>query len=114
MSAATDPRAVISSLEPVLHVSSKWLEHWVAVSSEILEFGRSRLDRNFEISKAIARSGSMDEAMDLHADYTRSALRDYFSEAGKLADLGTRAMLESLQTWRPAAREAEQQARPEA
>ncbi len=108
MTAAFDPSQALSGIEPLLNASNKWFENWVAMQSELLEFSRSRLDRNLEISKAIARCGSIDETMDLHADYTRSTVRDYFAEAGKLADLGTRAMLETLTMWQPMLREAQQ------
>jgi hypothetical protein len=99
-----DPSQALSGLEPLFNAGNKWLENWMAMGSEILEFSRSRLDRNLEASKAIARSSSIDEAMDRHADYTRSIVRDYFAEASKLADLGTRAMLDSLWMWQPAMR----------
>lgn len=104
VTALFDPTQALSGLEPLLTVSNKLLESWAAMSSELLEFGRSRIDRSIEASKALARSASIDEAMDLHADYTRSAVSAYFAEAGKLADLGTRAMLESLSAWQPAMR----------
>jgi hypothetical protein len=104
ITAVFDPANALTGLEPIFQASNKWLENWMAVGSEILEFGRARLDRNLEASKAIARSGSIDEAMDLHANYTRSAVRDYLAEVGKLADLGTRAMLDSMWSWQPAMR----------
>ena len=83
-------------IEPLLQAGNKWLESWAALSSEMLEFGRARLDRSIEASQALARSGSLDEAMDLQVTYTRATLHDYFAQAEKLADLGTRAMLDSL------------------
>ena len=101
---AFDPGQAAGAIEPILQAGNKWFENWMALSSEILEFSRARLDRSFEVSKAMAKTSSLDQAMDLQADYARSALRDYFSEAGKLADLGTRAMLESLWSWQGAAR----------
>ena len=106
ITAAFDPSQALTGIEPIFQASNKWLENWMAVGSEILEFSRTRLDRNLEVSKAIARSGSIDEAMELHADYARSTVREYFNEAGKLADLGTRAMLDSLMAWQPVVREA--------
>ncbi len=102
ITAVFDPANALNGLEPIFQASNKWLENWMAMGSEILEFGRARLDRNLEASKAIARSGSIDEAMEMHANYTRSALRDYIAEAGKLADLGTRAILDSMWSWQPA------------
>lgn len=104
IAAMFDPSRALGNLEPLLQVGNKWFENWAAVSSELIEFGRARLDRNLEASKAIARSGSIDEAMDVQADFTRAALREYFTEAGKLADLGTRAMLDSFRAWQPALR----------
>jgi hypothetical protein len=104
MTASLDPSQALAGLEPLLHAGNKWFENWAAVGSELLEFSRSRLDRNLEVSKAIARSSTLDEAIDLQADYARSIVRDYFAEASKLADLGTRAMLESMSVWQPSAR----------
>lgn len=104
VTATFDPSQALNGLEPIFQVGNKWFENWMAVSSEILEFSRARLDRNLEVSKAIARSSSIDEAMDLHADYARSTVREYFAEAGKLADLSTRAMLDSLMSLQPAMR----------
>jgi len=99
-----DPSQALGGLEPLFTAGNKWLENWVAMSSEVLEFSRNRLDRNLEVSKAIVRSSSLDQAMDLQADYTRSTLREYFAQASKLADLGTRAMMDSFMAWQPAMR----------
>lgn len=102
--ATFDPNAAINGLEPIIQAGNKLLENWMTVGSEILEFGRTRIDRSLEISKAMARSNSLDEAIDLHADFTRAMVRDYFNEAGKIADLSTRAMIDSLWAWQPATR----------
>jgi hypothetical protein len=107
---AVDPSQALNGIEPILQASNKWLETWMAVGSEILEFSRSRLDRNLEMSKAIARSSSIDEAMVLQADHARSTVTEYFSEASKIADLGTRALLDSFTVWQPAMREATRRA----
>jgi hypothetical protein len=104
ISAMFDPSRALGGIEPLLQAGNKWFENWAAMSSELIEFGRARLDRNLEASKAIVRSGSLDEAIELQADFTRATLREYFAEAGKLADLSTRAMLESFRAWQPAAR----------
>jgi hypothetical protein len=111
VTAALDPIQAMHGIESMFQTSNKWLESWMAVGSEILEFSRSRFDRNLEAGKAIARSSSIDEAMELQADYTRSIMRDYFSEASKLADLGTRAFLDSFWAWQPAMRGETQQRR---
>jgi hypothetical protein len=99
-----DASQAVGAIEPLLQAGNKWFENWMAVSSELLEFSRARLDRSLEVSKAMAKSSTLDEAIDLQADYTRSILRDYLSEASKLADLSTRAMLDSLWAWKAAAR----------
>jgi hypothetical protein len=106
ITAAFDPSQALNGIEPIFQASNKLLETWMAVSSEILEFSRSRLDRTLEMSKAIARSSSLDEAMELQADHARTTMREYFTEAGKIADLGTRAMFDSFSVWQPAVREA--------
>ena len=99
-----DPSQAVGAIEPLLQAGNKWLEGWMAVGSEILEFSRARLDHSLEIGKAMSRTSKIEEAMDLQADYARTALRDYFNEASKLADLGTRAMLDSLWAWQGAAK----------
>lgn len=107
---AFDPSQTLSGIEPIFQAGNKWLETWMAVGSELMEFSRLRLDRNLEMSKAIARSSSIDEAMELQADHARSTVREYFSEAGKIADLSTRALLDSFTVWQPAVREATRRA----
>ena len=53
-------------------------------------------------SKEIANSGSFAKAMELHADHARSTMHEYFTKAGKLAELSTRAVLDGLLAWQPA------------
>lgn len=101
VTALFDPTNALSRIEPLLNVGNKWLESWAALSAELIEFGRAGLDRSLETSKALARSSTIDEAMDLQTDYARMTLRACFDEAGKLTDLGTRAVLESLAMWQP-------------
>jgi hypothetical protein len=103
---AFDPSQALNGVEPIFQAGNKWLETWMAVGSELIEFSRSRLDRNLEMSKAIARSSSIDEAMVLQADHARTTVNEYFSEASKIADLGTRALLDSFTVWQPAMRDA--------
>jgi len=97
-SAAAFGAAAITNLDPLLQASNRLLEGWVAMSSEILEFGRTRIDRGLEMSKAMAQSTSFNEALDLQATYTRSIVQDYVSEAHKIVDLGTRSLLDSFST----------------
>jgi len=110
VSAAFDPSQALTGIEPMFQAGNKLLETWMAVGSEILEFSRLRLDRNLEVGKAIARSSSIDEAIELQTDHARSTVREYFNEASKIADLGTRAMLDSFSVWEPAMREATRRA----
>lgn len=110
VSAALDPSQALAGIEPIFQAGNKLLETWMAVGSEILEFSRLRLDRNLEVGKAIARSSSIDEAIELQTDHARSTVREYFNEASKIADLGTRAMLDSFSVWQPAVREATRRA----
>jgi len=101
---ALDPTQAMVAIEPLLQAGNKWLESWMALGSEILEFSRARLDRSLEVGKAMARTSKFEEAMEVQADYARTAVRDYMNEASKLADLGTRAMFDSLWAWQGAAR----------
>jgi len=99
-----DPSQAVGAIEPLLQAGNKWLESWMALGTEILEFSRARLDHNLEVGKAMTRTSKLEEAMDLQADYARTALRDYLNEASKLADLGTRAMLDSFSAWQGSAK----------
>lgn len=90
--------AALTTFDPLFQASNRLLEGWMAMSSEMLEFGKSRLDRGIEMSKAMAQSTSFNEAIDLQATYTRSIVQDYVSEAQKIADLGARSLLDSFST----------------
>jgi len=90
--------APMPSLDPLFQASNHLLEGWMAVSSEMLEFGRNRFDRGLEMSKAMAQSTSFNEAIDLQATYTRSIVNDFVSEAHKIVDLGARSLLDSFTT----------------
>jgi hypothetical protein len=87
VAAGFDPQ----TFEPILTAGNRVMEAWFAIGSELFEFGKSRLDRTFEASKAIVRCGSVDEAMEKQADYARTLMHDYAAEATKLADLGLKA-----------------------
>jgi hypothetical protein len=95
----------LTTLDPLLQASNRLLEGWMAVGSEMLEFGKSRFDRGLEMSKALAQSSSFNEALDLQATFTRSIVQDYVSEAHKIADLGTRTLLDSFTTLQQQARD---------
>jgi hypothetical protein len=107
-----DPTNTVANLEPLFQAGNKWLEAWMAVGTEILQFSKSRLDRSVEIGKAIARSSSIEQAVDLQADYTRTMMRDYIDEAGKLADMGTRTLLDGMTALQWATRSNGAVARP--
>jgi hypothetical protein len=96
--AAAFGAAALPSLDPLFQASNRLLEGWMAVSSEMLEFGRNRFDRGLEMSKAMAQSTSFNEAIDLQATYTRSIVNDFVSEAHKIVDLGARSLLDSFTT----------------
>jgi hypothetical protein len=82
--------------DPLLQASNRMLEGWMAVSSEIFEFGKTRFDRGLETSRAMAQSTSLNEAIEVQTKYTRSIMQDYLSEANKIADLTTRSLLDSF------------------
>jgi hypothetical protein len=88
--------ATIPNLEPFLQASNKILETWMVVSTQMLEFGKQQLDQSLEAGKAISKSASLNEAIDLQQKYTRTVVQDYLSEANKLADLGTRSFMDTL------------------
>jgi hypothetical protein len=90
--------AGLPNFDPLFQASNRFLETWMAVSNEILEFSKSRLDRGLEMGRALAQSTSLNEAIDVQAKFTRSTVHEYLSEANKLADLGTRSLMDSFST----------------
>jgi len=100
----------LPDLDPLIRASNKLLEGWMAVSNEMLEFGKNRIDQSLEMSKAMAQSTSLKEAMDLQAKYTRSIVQDCLSEANKIADLSTRSLVDSLASWQSPDRAAVERA----
>jgi hypothetical protein len=95
--------AASATIDPLLQASNRLLAGWMAVNSEILEFGRARLDRSLAIGKALAQSTSIDEAIDLQSQYVRTVVQDYVAESNKIVDLGTRSLLDSMSELRPIA-----------
>jgi hypothetical protein len=95
-----DPASFAANLEPFFQAGTKALETWREVSEELLEFGKSRLTRNMEMSRKVSQSPSLDKAIEAQADFARSMMQDYIAETGKLAELGTRAMAETFSCWK--------------
>jgi len=95
-----DPGQIARNLEPFFQASSRLIENWRAATEELLEFGKQRLTHGIETSRRVARSGSFDEAIEAHAEFARGCMQDYINETGKLAEIGTRAISESLEAWR--------------
>jgi hypothetical protein len=95
-----DPASFAANLEPFFHAGSKFLDTWRVVSDELLEFGKSRLTRNIEMGRKVTQSASLDQAIEAQADFARSMMQDYIAETGKLAELGTRAMVDSFAAWK--------------
>lgn len=106
--------AAMPSFDPLLQASNRFLETWMAVGNELLEFSKSRLDQSLEMSRAMAQSRSFNEAIEVQARFTRSTMEDYLSEANKLADLGTRSIFDSLSTLQRATSEAAEHQHAEA
>ena len=109
---AFDPASLAANLEPFFQAGTKALDSWRVVSEELLEFGKSRLNRNIEMSRKVTQSPSLDKAIEAQADFARAMMQDYIAETGKLAELSTRAMAETFSCWKseaaktPAARDA--------
>ena len=97
---ALDPASFAANLEPFFQAGTKALDSWRVVSEELLEFGKSRLTRNMEMSRKVTESPSLDKAIEAQADFARSMMQDYIAETGRLAELGTRAMAETFSCWK--------------
>ncbi len=97
---ALDPASFAANLEPFFQAGTKALDTWRVVSEELLEFGKSRLTRNIEMSRKVTESPSLDKAFEAQADFARTMMQDYIAETGKLAELGTRAMAETFSCWK--------------
>ncbi len=97
---ALDLASFAANLEPFFQAGTKALDTWRVVSEELLEFGKSRLTRNIEMSRKVTESPSLDKALEAQADFARTMMQDYIAETGKLAELGTRAMAETFSCWK--------------
>jgi len=95
-----DPASFAANLEPFFQAGTKALDTWREVSEELLEFGKSRLSRNIEMSRKVTESPSLDKAIEAQADFARSMMQDYIAETGRLAELSTRAMAETFSCWK--------------
>ena len=95
-----DPASFAANLEPFFQAGTKALDSWRMVSEELLEFGKSRLSRNMEMSRKVTEAPSLDKAIEAQADFARSMMQDYIAETGKLAELSTRAISETFTCWK--------------
>jgi hypothetical protein len=95
-----DPASFAANLEPFFQAGTKALDTWRVVSEELLEFGKTRLNRSMEMSRKLTQSPSLDKAFEAQADFARAMMQDYIAETGKLAELSSRAMAETFSTWK--------------
>ena len=66
------------------NVAGKALE---TINSEVLSFSRERMETGVAAAKAIFGAKSVNEAIELQADYGRAAIEAYVAELSKLSDL---------------------------
>jgi hypothetical protein len=92
-----DP-AALPNLEPFLQVSNRLFEAWMTVGTEILEFSKARIDQSLEISRQMAQTHDISDAIDLQTRFARDLVHEYISEANRLADLSTRGLIDSMST----------------
>jgi len=95
-----DPAQIAGNFEPFFLASSRFVENWRKASEELLEFGKTRLSRNIEAGRKVARSASLEEAIEHQSEYARSLMQDYIAETNKLAELGNRAISDTFEFWR--------------
>src|SRR5579863_59986 len=97
---ALDPAQIAGNLEPFFIAGSRFIENWRKASEELLEFGKARLGRNIETGRKVARSASLEEAIEHQSEFARSLMQDYIAETGKLAEIGSRAISDTFEVWR--------------
>lgn len=88
--------AATQQFEPFLAAGNKVFEAWTAVSAELIELGATRVGESIELGRAMARSSSLNETMELQAKFARSMMHDFLDTAGRLAAIGTRPIAESF------------------
>jgi hypothetical protein len=95
--AGFDPTA-LPNLEPFFQVSNRLFEAWMTVGTEILEFSKVQIDHSLEVSRQMAQTQNINDAIDLQTRFARDLVQDYISEANRLADLSTRGLIDSMST----------------
>jgi hypothetical protein len=90
--------SALPNLEPFFQVGNKLFEAWMNVGTEILEFSKTRIDQSLEVSRQIAQTSNINEALDLQTKFARNLVQDYISEANRIADLSTRGLIDSMST----------------
>src|SRR5215470_16240707 len=94
------PETLTASLEQFFQAGGKVMDHWRRVSDELCTFSKSRLTRNMEVNRKVTQCGSINEALEAQAEFARGMMQDFIAESGKLFELNTRAMFESLSAWK--------------
>lgn len=106
-----DPEQITGNLEPFFVAGSRFIENWRKASEELLEFGKTRLGRNLETGRKVARSASLEEAIEHQSEFARSLMQDYINETGKLAEIGSRTISDTFEVWRIERQQARRMAR---
>ena len=71
---------------------------WAAINGELTGFMAKRLGHDADLSAALARCESWEQAADLQRDWARVVAEEYAEEASRLMELTTEV---TTQQWRP-------------
>lgn len=88
--------AAMPQFDSFLTAGTKVFEAWQAIGAELIEFSKARVGQGIEMGNAVARSSSLNEVVELQARFAQSAMTDLLTQARKLADIGTRPIIESF------------------
>ena len=58
-----------------------------SLGKEVMDYAQSSLQANFAVAKGLMAAKTIEEAIDLHTDHTRSSLDSIVDEAAKLTEL---------------------------
>lgn len=87
--------AVLDNFRHMLDASQDLARGWAAINSELVELASQHMKRNVELW---SHARSLDDTLKAQGEAAKAAIAQYFDAAGRLMQIGTKAITESCAT----------------
>jgi hypothetical protein len=88
--------SVVPQVDQVVQASNTLLSAWMRAGDEMLALSKNTFDHGITVSRQLAETQSLAERLELQTQFGRTIMQDYVEGVKKLAELGTRSVVQSL------------------